>query len=159
MTHLNGWLRVNSNLTTTKQLFSFLLLLSWNLPPFPSLTLGSHNIPFSDSARNLGFVRDSKLSLKKHIKKTCETAYCKLNCISFICRFLTEDAAKILVSSYILSWLDYCNCLLMSTTESLIQTLQKIQNIAARLVLLAPCHYHSTPFLEKNALANSHFRM
>ena len=109
--------------------------------------------------RNLGFVRDSKLSLKKHIKKTCETPYCKLNCISFICRFLTEDAAKILVSSYILSWLDYCNCLLMSTTESLIQTLQKIQNIAARLVLLAPCHYHSTPFLEKNALANSHFRM
>ena len=32
-----------------------------------SITLGSHNIPFSDSARNLGFILDSKLSMKKHV--------------------------------------------------------------------------------------------
>ena len=31
-----------------------------------------------------------------------------------------------------------------------IQPLQKIQNFAARLVLLAPRHHHSTPVLEKN---------
>ena len=30
------------------------------------VTLGSHNIPFSDSAMNLGFILDSKLSMKKH---------------------------------------------------------------------------------------------
>ena len=31
-----------------------------------SITLGSHNIPFSDSARtNLRFILDSKLSMKK----------------------------------------------------------------------------------------------
>ena len=34
-----------------------------------SITLGSHNIPFSDSAGNLGFILDSKLSMKKHIIK------------------------------------------------------------------------------------------
>ena len=32
-----------------------------------SITLGSHNIPFSDSASNLGFILDSKLSTKKHV--------------------------------------------------------------------------------------------
>ena len=37
----------------------------------------------------------------------------------------------------------------MGTPNSVIQTLQKIQNFAARLVLLAPCHHHSTPLLEK----------
>ena len=42
-----------------------------------------------------------------------------------------------------------CNCLLMGTPNSVIQPLQKIQNFAARLVLLAPCHHHSTPLLEK----------
>ena len=43
-----------------------------------SITLGSHNIPLSDSARNLGFILDSKLSMKKHIIKICQTAYFKL---------------------------------------------------------------------------------
>ena len=64
-------------------------------------------------------------------------------------RFLTEDATKTLVTSYILSRLDYCNCLLMGTPNSVIQPLQKIQNFAARLVLLAPRHHHATPLLEK----------
>ena len=61
----------------------------------------------------------------------------------------TEDATKTLVTSYILSRLDYCNCLLMGTPNSVIQPLQKIQNFAARLVLLAPRHHHATPLLEK----------
>ena len=54
-----------------------------------------------------------------------------------------------LVTSYILSRLDYCNCLLMGPPNSVIKPLQKIQNFAARLVLLAPCHHHSTPLPEK----------
>ena len=68
---------------------------------------------------------------------------------AIIRRFLTEDAAKTLVTSYILSRLDYCNCLLMGTPNSVIQPLQQIQNFAARLVLLAPRHHHSTPLLKK----------
>ena len=59
-----------------------------------SITLGSHNIPFSDSARNLGFILDSKLSMKKHVIKICQTAYFELKRISSIRRFLTEDAIK-----------------------------------------------------------------
>ena len=55
----------------------------------------------------------------------------------------------LLVISYIFLRLDYCNCLLMGTPNSVIQPLQKIQNFAARLVLLAPRHYCSTPLLEK----------
>ena len=115
-----------------------------------SITLGSHNIPFSDSVSNLGFILDSKLSMKKHIIKICQTAYFELKRISSIRRFLTEDATKTLVTSYILSRLDYCNCLLMGTPNSVIEPLQKIQNFAARLVLLAPRHHHSIPLLEKN---------
>ena len=38
----------------------------------------------------------------------------------------------------------------MGTPNSVIQSLQKIQNFATRLVLLAPRHHHSTPLLEKN---------
>ena len=44
---------------------------------------------------------------------------------------------------------EHCNCLLMGIPNSVIQPLQKIQNFAARLVLLAPRHHHSIPLLEK----------
>ena len=37
----------------------------------------------------------------------------------------------------------------MGTSNSVIQPLKKIQNFAARLVLLAPCHHRLTPLLEK----------
>ena len=81
-----------------------------------------------DSARNLGVILDSDLSMKKHIIRICQTAYFKLKHISSIRRFLTQDAAKTLVTSYILSWLDYCNCLLMGTSNSVIQSLHIVQN-------------------------------
>ena len=135
---------------------SFLFPFSSSLKPSivslpDSITLGSHNIPSSDSARNLGFILDLKLSMKKHVIKICQTAYFEFKRISSIPRFLTEDTTKTLVTSYILSRLDCCNCLLMGTPNSVIQPLQKIQNFAARLVLLnfgTPYH-HSTPLLEK----------
>ena len=82
------------------------------------ITLGSHNIPFSDSARNLGVILDSYLSMKKHVTKIGQTAYFELKRISSIRRFLTEAATKTLVSCYILSRLDYCNCLLMGSKSS-----------------------------------------
>ena len=108
-----------------------------------SITLiSSQNIPFSDSARNLGFILDSKLSTKKQVIKICQTAYFELKSISSIRRFLIEDATNTLVTSYILSRIDYCDCLLMGTPNSVIQPLQKIQNFAARLILLAPRHHH-----------------
>ena len=128
----------------------------YTVSPSDSITLGSHNIPFSDSAKNLGFILDSNLSMKKHVINICQTAYFELKRISSIRRFLTKDATKTLVTSCILSRLDYCNCLLMGTPNSVVQPLQKIQNFAARLVLLAPRRRHSTP-LGKTALA-SHFR-
>ena len=116
-----------------------------------SIILGCHIIPFSDSARNLGFTLDSELSTKK-VVKICQTAYFELKRISSIRRFLTEDATH--VTSYILSRLDYCNCLLIGAPSYVIQPLQKVQNFAARLILMAPRHHHSTPLLKKAALAS-----
>ena len=63
------------------------------------------------TARNPGVILDSNLSMKKNVIKVCQIAYFELKRISSICRFLTEYAAKTLVTSYILSRLDYCNCL------------------------------------------------
>ena len=134
-------LRLNDDKTETL-LFPFSSSLKPTVPLPDSITLGSH-IPFSDSARNLGFILDSKLSMKKHVIKFCQTAYFEPKRISSIRKFLTDDATNIL------SRPDYCNCLLMGTPNSVIQPLQKIQNFSARPVLLVPRHHHSTPLLEK----------
>ena len=88
--------------------------------------------------------------MKKHVIKICQTAYFKLkHALVQSAGFSLKSAAKTLVTSYILSRLDYCNCLLMGAPNSVIQPLQKIHNFAARLVLFAPRHQHSTPLLEK----------
>jgi len=83
------------------------------------------------------------------MKLTSNKANCGLKRIISIHRFLTEDAAKTLVTCYIISRLDYCNCLLIGTPISVIQPLQKNQNFAARLILSALHHHHPTLLLEK----------
>ena len=110
-----------------------------------SITVGCHNIPFSDSVRNLRFILDSELPMKKHVIKICQTAYFEFKRLSSIRRFLTEDATKTLVTSYILSRFDYCNCLLKGAPNSVIKPVQKVQNFAARLILMAPRRHQSTP--------------
>ena len=111
--------------------------------------VGTHGIVFSDKVRNLGFILDSNLTMKQHLIKTCQTAYNKLKRISSIRRYRTEDAAKQLVTSCVLSRLDYCNSLLMGIPNSVIQPMQKVQNTATRLILRAPRHQNCTPFLQQ----------
>ena len=80
---------------TEALLFPFSSSLKPSTISLPDLiTLGSHNIPFSDSARNFGFILDSKLSMKKHVIKICQIAYFELKHISSIRRFLIENATK-----------------------------------------------------------------
>ena len=103
---------------TEALLFPFSSSLKPSTIPLPdSVTLGSHNSPFSDSARNLGFIFDSKLSMKKHAIKICQTAYFELKRISSIRRFLTEDAAKTCYFLYPLTIADYCNCHLILSSN------------------------------------------
>ena len=63
---------------------AFLFAFSSSLKPSTvslsdSITLGFHNIPFSDSARKLEFTLDSKLSMKKHVIKSAKLFISSLN--------------------------------------------------------------------------------
>ena len=73
--------------------------------------------------------RQDRQSKKKHVVKICQTACFELTHISSIRRFLTDDATKTLVTSYILSRLDYCHCLLIGAPNSVIQPRQNVQNL------------------------------
>ena len=96
---IKTWMTENQLKLNDDKTEALLFLFSSSLKPSTvslpdSITLRSHNIPFSDSARNLGVILDSDQSMKKHVIKICQTAYFELKCISSIRRFLTVDAAS-----------------------------------------------------------------
>ena len=117
----------------------------------PSLPVSLHvetvNIPFAQSARNLGFMITSDMSLDKHISIIYRSAYYELRKISVIRQYLSTHSATTLVCAFVLSKLDYCNSLLSGCPQYLIYKLQKVQNSAARLILQSRKRDHVTPLL------------
>ena len=63
--------------------------------------------------------------------------------------FLNEASLQKLVTSFVLSRMDYCNYLLVNLPNDTITKLQRIQNHAARLVLKKTKRDHVTPLFRK----------
>ena len=129
---------------TELMLFSNLSQLA-QLPPCP--TIAQSEVTFTDSVRNLGVIVDKNLSMKGHVSKVCQLCYLELRRIGSVRRYLSPEATKTLVTSFVLSRIDYCNSLLVGLPNSLLQQLQKIQNSAARLICHVPARENITPAL------------
>ena len=115
---------------------------------FPdSVTIVDHVIRYSDSARNLGVMFDCNLSMNDHVNKVCQTCYFEIKNIAAIRHVLTFDATKRLITSFVLSRLDYCNSLLFGAHQDLIDKLQKVMNAAARMICRSSRREHITPLL------------
>ena len=116
-----------------------------NLPT--SITIGNAQIPFKQSVKNLGFTLDCHLTMNAHVSNIARTCYYELRRLASIRRFLTSTATATLVSAFVLSRIDYCNChtciclclsridycnsLLFGSTHDVTSHLQRIQNYAA----------------------------
>ena len=87
--------------------------------------------------------------MEKHVTNVCRSAYVEIRRISNIRHYLTTDATKPLVCAFVMSKLDYCNSLLASCPNQLLDKLQKVQNSAARLVFKARKQEHIKPLLQK----------
>ena len=107
-----------------------------NLPT--SITIGNAQIPFKQSANNLGLTLDCRLTMNAHVSNIARTCYFELRRLASIRRFLTSTATTTLVSVFALSRIDYCNSLLFGSTHDVTSHLQRIQNYAARVILLLP---------------------
>ena len=114
-----------------------------------TITLSDTEIEFSEFVRDLGFIFYSNLSMKQHIIKTCKAAYIEMRRIRSIHQYFTEEATKTLISSYILSRLDYCNSLLAGHPQTIIKPLQQVQNSAAKLILKSGRAGHAKPLLKQ----------
>ena len=111
------------------------------------LTFGPNAVPFQTSAKYLGVHLQETLSMKEQVTSLCRSSYFHLHKIASI--RISDTSTVQLVSSLILSRLDYCNSTLSGLPSSSLNRLQKVQNNAARLVLHKRKLDHVTPLLEK----------
>ena len=87
--------------------------------------------------------------MANQVQSLCRSLNFQLKKIGHIRNYISESVATKLVTSLILSRLDYCNSLLANSTDELIYPLQKCQNNAARLILRGNKRDHVTPLLRQ----------
>ena len=71
------------------------------------------------------------------------TLHCRQVCVD-----LTQHATELLIHSLVISRLDYGNGLLYGVPDKLLDKLQRVQNVAARVVVKASRYDHITPILK-----------
>ena len=114
-----------------------------------SLQIGGASIFPTSKCRNLGVVFDEHMSMDAQVANVAKCMMFHLRNISKIRHLLTETATIQLVHALVTPRLDYCNSLLYGLSESLVGKLQRIQNIAARIVTRSKKQCHITPILYK----------
>ena len=85
--------------------------------------------------------------MESFVNAKCKAARFTLRNISRVRRSLTTEACKTLVQAYVSSKLDYCNCLLYALPSDLINSLQRVQSYAARVICQTRKYDHITPVL------------
>ena len=101
-----------------------------------SLLVAGSVVSSVSEARNLGVSFDSKFQFQTHINKTCQSAFYYIYNIRRIRKFFSFEAAKTLIQALVISHLDHCNSILHGIPAIQTNKLQRVQNTAARLVLL-----------------------
>ena len=116
------------------------------LNPLPINIDGATVIPTA-SARNIGVIFDKTLSFHEHVSAICKTCVYHLRNISAIRKFIPRSACESLIHALVSSRLDYANALFSGLPNYEIERLQRVQNMAARVILNLRKYEHITPAL------------
>ena len=141
---ISNKLKMNNSKTECIVIGSYQQLAKINLT---SISVGKHRITVLDDIQNLGEYFDKNLSMKSHVDAKCTAAFCQLYSLRRIRKYLSHQATESLIHAFIFSHIDYCNGLLNGVSKHLINKLQRVQNMAARLVYKPPKYSHVTPLL------------
>ena len=99
------------------------------------LNVNGNAVERTNSIKYLGAILDEELKLRKHIIRKCQIAMSGLKRIKNIRDSLTKEAAEVLVLGIVISHLDYANGIFIGVHKCDLKGLQRVQNVAARLVL------------------------
>ena len=100
-----------------------------------TVQVGDSLVTPSHSVRNLGVMLDQRMQMGDFITKTCQACFLQLRDISAIRGSLTDSAAAQIVHALVTSRMDYCNSMLTGCKQQHLAKLQRVQNLASRVVL------------------------
>ena len=113
------------------------------------LKIADATIKPSSTLKIVGVTLDSQLSFGEHISEVCRTSNFHLHALRHIRPFLDVSTANMLACSIIGSRIDYCNSLFAGMSDYNVQRLQRVQNLAAKIVLNAKGRVSVEPLLTK----------
>jgi hypothetical protein len=143
------WMRSNRlqlNTTKTEVMWCSSTRRQHQLPVEP-LTVGPDAVSPVRSVRDLGVHIDADLSMVAHVSKTVSSCFAALRQIRSIRRSVTKPILLSLVTSLVLTKLDYGIATLAGLPTRQLNRLQSVLNAAARLVFSARKFDHITPLL------------
>jgi len=103
-------------------------------PDGVTLTPRGVSVEPSCLVRNLGVSLDEELTLTTHVNLLVGWCYGQLWSIRSCRRAVTRSAAVMMVNSFIVSRIDYCNSLLAACSQQQLDKLQRVLNCAARVI-------------------------
>ena len=112
-----------------------------------SLKIGEHTVISSTTVPNLGVIYDSSLAMENQVSTLRRSCYYQLRNKGRIRKYLDDDATKSLIYAFVLLRLDYGNALLYGISDTLSSRLQRVQNLAARIITRTSRYEHITPSL------------
>ena len=89
------------------------------------LTIGGTDVAVTSKAKNLGVIMDSCMTMEHHINMVVKTTSFALRNISRMRQYLSTESIKKVVTSMVLSRLDYCNSLLAGLPDTQLNKLLK----------------------------------
>ncbi|KAF7247602.1 Cytosolic 5'-nucleotidase 3A [Varanus komodoensis] len=111
------------------------------------LVLNGATLPLRDKVRSLGVLLDPELSLEAQVTAVARNAFLQLRLINQLRPYLEYDSLAMVTHALVTSRLDFCNVLYVGLPLKTVQTLQLVQNRAARL--LTGRYAHMTPVLRQ----------
>ena len=96
----------------------------------------------SSTVRVLGVTFDKCMSMSDHVSSVSKSVNFHVRNISRIRKYIDKDSCHAAVRSLVLSRLDYCNSLLNGISQKDLNSLQLLQNKAARLIYCKPKFDH-----------------
>ena len=112
-----------------------------------NISIANSQVTPAASVRNLGAIFDSCLRMEDHVNAVCKTAFFHLRNIARIRSYLDRGTTEKVVHAFVSSRLDYCNSLLFGMSNTLVAKLQRVQNMAARIVTGTGKYEHIRPVL------------
>jgi hypothetical protein len=102
--------------------------------PTAALTFGGASIVPVRSVRNLGIYLDAALTMREHVTRTVSRCFGALRQLRSVRRQVSAPVFRSLVTTLVLTRLDYGNATLAGLPVEQLRRLQAVENAAARLI-------------------------